>query len=67
MDKRSCTLLDKDERSELYKEINQILAYDCPIISLFCEPKTYAIDKDVAGIRLYTDGDFDFNRIDQAQ
>lgn len=67
MAKRSGTLLDKDERSELYKEINQILAYDCPIISLFCEPKTYAIDKDVAGIRLYTDGDFDFNRIDQVQ
>lgn len=61
-DKCSRTL-DTNARNDLYKQVNAILGEDCPIISLFCTPKTYAINHGIEGIDLYSDGSFDFRYI----
>lgn len=58
------TTVDTAARDEVYRECNAILASEVPHINLFCSPKNYAIDRDVAGIRLFSDGDFNFSRID---
>lgn len=56
--------MDTQERNELYKQANAILAEDVPHLSLFCEPSRYAIDKGVGGIMIYPDSFWYTDRID---
>ena len=58
--------VDTAARDELYKQANAILAADVPHLSLFCQPATYAINKDVGGIVIYSDSYWFTDRIDYA-
>lgn len=64
--KQAGVTVDTAARDEIYKQCNAILAQDVPHLSLFCQPSSYAINKDVGGIQIYSDSYWFTHRIDYA-
>jgi peptide/nickel transport system substrate-binding protein len=55
---RGRVLQDREERKEVYGQVQKILARDLPYVSLWNEVNVVVMDQRVRGFVLYPDGDF---------
>jgi peptide/nickel transport system substrate-binding protein len=55
---RGRVLQDREERKEVYGQVQKILARDLPYVSLWNEVNVVVMDRRVQGFVLYPDGDF---------